>query len=189
MPLPYRLLYAIGITPWEVLRVPPALVDLVEGEAALPPGRALDLGCGTGMSSIYLADHGWEVTGVDMVPRALAVAKERGRHLDQPPRWVCGDVTRLNELNLGGGYTLVLDIGCLFSLRAADRFRVLAELAVATLPGGRLLRFGMTDREDILHNSAGEWRPLWYRHERKARIPLKNASPSWCCLERCQEDL
>jgi 2-polyprenyl-3-methyl-5-hydroxy-6-metoxy-1,4-benzoquinol methylase len=38
--------------------------------AELPAGKALDLGCGTGDSSIYLAQHGWTVTGVDYVPTA-----------------------------------------------------------------------------------------------------------------------
>ena len=50
------------------------LQDLVEGTNDTPPlpaGPALDLGCGTGDSSIYLVQHGWKVTGVDFVPKAL----------------------------------------------------------------------------------------------------------------------
>ncbi len=43
------------------------LVALVEGPDRLTPGRALDLGSGTGRNAIYLARHGWEAIGVEMV--------------------------------------------------------------------------------------------------------------------------
>ena len=50
---------------------------MVEGADRLATGRALDLGCGTGTNSIYLAQHGWETTGVDFVPRAIGIAKRK----------------------------------------------------------------------------------------------------------------
>lgn len=43
--------------------------------AELPPGRALDLGCGEGGDAVWLARQGWTVTGVDLSPTAVA----RGR--------------------------------------------------------------------------------------------------------------
>ena len=49
----------------------------IEGPKVLRPGRAIDIGCGTGTNCKYLLDHGWDVTGVDFVPRALAVAKRK----------------------------------------------------------------------------------------------------------------
>ena len=75
----YDLLYRVG-APWDG---PPRveLVRLVEGgaltPARLPPGRALDLGCGTGANLRYLASHGFEVTGVDFSTVALKVAHQR----------------------------------------------------------------------------------------------------------------
>jgi SAM-dependent methyltransferase len=63
----YRTAYLLGLKVWD-RDVPLAdLVQLVEGASA--SGRALDLGCGTGTDSIYLAQHDWVVTGVDMVPQ------------------------------------------------------------------------------------------------------------------------
>lgn len=48
----------------------------VEAELThLRPGRALDLGCGEGRNAVWLAEHGWQVTGVDFSPVAL----EKGR--------------------------------------------------------------------------------------------------------------
>ena len=69
----YRLLYRSGLVFWQRSAPPADLVALVEGPAALRPGRALELGCGTGTDTTYLATHGWDVTAVDMVPKALDV--------------------------------------------------------------------------------------------------------------------
>ncbi|MGB9302869.1 MAG: class I SAM-dependent methyltransferase, partial [Mycobacterium sp.] len=71
----YRLIYRLGLIIWRRDTPPAELVALVEGPTALPAGRALDLGCGTGTDTIYLATHGWDVTGVDMVPKALDIAR------------------------------------------------------------------------------------------------------------------
>jgi chemotaxis protein methyltransferase CheR len=55
---------------------------LAEVASDLPPGRALDLGCGEGADAIWLAEHGWQVLGVDIsetaLQRAQAAAEERG---------------------------------------------------------------------------------------------------------------
>ena len=71
----YWLAYRLGLAVWRRPTPPADLVALVEGPSALPAGRALDLGCGTGTDAIYLAIHGWDITGVDAVPKALATAR------------------------------------------------------------------------------------------------------------------
>jgi hypothetical protein len=67
----YRVFYALGLRVWEREGPAASLVVVVEGPGAAAPGRALDLGCGSGTDSVYLARRGWDVTGVDQVPRAL----------------------------------------------------------------------------------------------------------------------
>jgi SAM-dependent methyltransferase len=42
-----------------------------------PPGRAIDIGCGTGTNVITLARAGWQVTGVDFAPRAISLARKK----------------------------------------------------------------------------------------------------------------
>ncbi|HAC47103.1 MAG TPA: hypothetical protein DCF65_13715 [Chloroflexi bacterium] len=57
MGIAYRLMYAVGFTPWDrAVAIP--LKELIEGPNALPAGRALDLGSGMGTKSVYMATHG-----------------------------------------------------------------------------------------------------------------------------------
>ncbi|MGH2524937.1 MAG: class I SAM-dependent methyltransferase, partial [Anaerolineales bacterium] len=70
--------------------------ELVRAIADRPAGRALDLGCGTGTNVRYLAEHGWQASGVDFVPGAIARAQRKLRGL--PATLLVGDVTQLEKL-------------------------------------------------------------------------------------------
>jgi SAM-dependent methyltransferase len=54
---------------------------LVETASSLPPGRALDLACGTGRNALWLAQHGWNVTAVDGSPTAIEILRQRAAGL------------------------------------------------------------------------------------------------------------
>lgn len=56
--------------------------QLVAGVADLPPGRALDVGCGEGADAVWLASRGWEVLGIDVSDVALARARAHAAELD-----------------------------------------------------------------------------------------------------------
>ena len=71
MSLAFRVLYAIGLTPWDRDEIAAPLREVAEGPGALPPARALDLGCGTGRHAVFLAQHGWDVTAVLQGPLKL----------------------------------------------------------------------------------------------------------------------
>ncbi len=112
MSLIYQIMYRVGFTPWDTGAIPGELKEFVEGGDALAPGRALDLGCGTGTQTVYMAGRGWQVTGVDDVEAPLRRARARSKAVGSQVDWLKGDVTRLGELGLQSGYTLVLDRGC-----------------------------------------------------------------------------
>jgi SAM-dependent methyltransferase len=136
----YRTAYLLGLKVWD-RGVPTAdLVDLVEGASA--PGRALDLGCGTGTDSIYLAQHGWDITGVDMVPKALAIARRKAAAAGVSPRFVEGDVTRLQDFGVGDGYTLLLDFGCFHTLPRDRRDAYVQSVFEVAAPGAMFLLYG-----------------------------------------------
>ena len=65
---------------------------LVAEVADLPPGSALDLGCGEGRNAVWLAEHGWAVTGVDFSAVALDKAKHLAESRDVNVDWVLADV-------------------------------------------------------------------------------------------------
>jgi SAM-dependent methyltransferase len=66
---------------------------LAEQTRGLRPGTALDAGCGTGADAVWLAEHGWTVTGVDIAPSALAAAAERAARAAVTCSWVEADLT------------------------------------------------------------------------------------------------
>ncbi len=99
--------------PWDTGQPPQALARLVES-GELPPGRAIDLGCGTGTSVVYLAQHGFEVTGVDLAPRAIAKARRKACAAGVSASLLVGDVIHLPEV--AGPFDLAIDIGCFHSL-------------------------------------------------------------------------
>jgi hypothetical protein len=69
--------------------------------------------------SVYLAIHGWDVTAIDMVPKALATARRKAADAGLSLRFIEGDVTRLHDLGVGNGHTLLLNFGYLHTLPPA----------------------------------------------------------------------
>jgi cyclopropane fatty-acyl-phospholipid synthase-like methyltransferase len=137
----FRAAYLFGFKPWDSGVSPPELVAVVEGPDRLAPGKALDLGCGTGTNCVYLAQHGWDVTGVDFVPRAIGAARRKAAAAKVAPRLLVGDVTRLSELGVGTGYGLLFDLGCFHSIPDARRDAYVSAATAAADPGATMLMF------------------------------------------------
>jgi len=135
----YRAMYRFGFKPWDSGVPPPELKDLIEGPAARSPGKALDLGCGTGTNAVYMSQHGWQVTAIDFVPSAIASAKAKAKAANVSPRFIVGDATRLDELGVGDGYQLAFDLGCMHSIPMERRDAYVAGVTRATVSGAALL--------------------------------------------------
>jgi SAM-dependent methyltransferase len=135
----FGLMYRIGFTPWEGHPLPARLQELVEGAGSLSPGRALDIGCGTGDTSIYLAKHGWNVTGIDFVEKAVARARTKGQAAGVRVRFVRGNVTRLRASDIETSFGLLVDNGCFHGLDDHSRDAYLREVSGVAAPGARLV--------------------------------------------------
>lgn len=123
--------------PWDSGVTPPELFSFLEGRS---PGRAIDLGCGTGTNTITLASYGWQVTGVDFIPAAIRQARQKARRAGMKADFVLGDVTRLDRFD--GPYELALDIGCFHSLSEKGKKEYIRQVDRLLAPGGFWFLYG-----------------------------------------------
>jgi cyclopropane fatty-acyl-phospholipid synthase-like methyltransferase len=142
----YRLAYAIGFHPWEDLANHPPfadkLLELVAREEdgyGAPFGPALDLGTGSAVWGVELAKRGWEVTGVDVVEKALRRARKRIEAAGVEMRLVAADVTALREAGVGSGFRLLLDTGTFHGLGDGQREAMGRQVTAVAAPDATLL--------------------------------------------------
>lgn len=150
MLIPFELMYRLRFAPWELRPVVPAWQPITDGPGALPPGRALDVGCGTGRDACYLAGLGWQVTGVDLAGAAIARARRRAAAGGVQVRWVVGDAGALGGLGLEPGYTLLYDIGCIQWLPGPGRAGAAAGMTELAAPGATALLVAFAPARPVL---------------------------------------
>ena len=129
--------YRFSKPPWDSNTTPPEVIAYIEKTSEVLQTsevsmRALDLGCGTGTNSIFLAQHGFAVVGVDFSAKAIATARAKVQRANVTAEFHVADVTRLDFLR--EPFDFVLDIGCLHALDAATRPRYAEHLARLTRP-------------------------------------------------------
>jgi cyclopropane fatty-acyl-phospholipid synthase-like methyltransferase len=121
----FNLRYFRKQIPWDSGISPPELLEFIEKH---PPERAIDLGCGTGTNVITLAQHGWQVSGVDFAPRAIKIAQQKTKAEKIDADLQVGDVTKLRGID--GKFDLALDMGCFHNLgdKKSDYLNRLSEI-------------------------------------------------------------
>jgi SAM-dependent methyltransferase len=132
--------YAAGNIPWDTGITPPEIAAIVD---ELSPGKALDLGCGTGTNVHYLLEHGWQADGVDFVQQAVDIARAKvAAFPDERYRLVRHDVTQLKTCAaLRPPYDLLVDIGCGHSIPAEQEAAYGQDVADLLAPGGVYMLF------------------------------------------------
>jgi SAM-dependent methyltransferase len=123
---------------------------LVAEVGGLPAGRALDLACGEGRNAIWLAERGWQVTGVDFSQVGLEKARRLAAKRGVEVIWVRADL--LDHQPVDGAYDLV--VFPYPHLPAARRREVLKKAAAALASGGTLLMVGH-DRLNLAEGHGG----------------------------------
>ena len=144
----YGLIYrypSVSI-PWGTSRGE-ALVSLVEN-GRVKPCRAIDLGCGAAGNVIYLAQHGFDVTGVDFIPAAIEMSRVRTSEAWVEANFVVDDITNLQHIN--GTFDLLVDSGTLDDLRPSHRDLYMKNVLPLTRQGSLFLLL------------CGEWPPRWW---------------------------
>jgi SAM-dependent methyltransferase len=123
-----------GVTPWDAGRVPDDLRAFVRSN----PGtlRTLVPGCGSGREVRHLAEKGWEVTGLDFSPEAIAAARANaGPYAD---RIVLGDFFAFDP---GAPYEVIYERTFLCAMPRRRWPECAARLAALLVPGGRLVGY------------------------------------------------
>lgn len=126
-----------GSPRWDTGITPPEVYAFLRTH---PPGRALDLGCGTGTNLLTLAEDGWQVTGVEFALIAWRQAKRRLRGHPRVEGVHLGSVAEIDYLR--PPFDLILDIGCFHGLPAEDKAKYRQQVERLLAPGGTYLLYG-----------------------------------------------
>lgn len=113
----FRERYQTGQTLWEINRVDSNLVIMIT-EAGIRPCKALDIGCGTGNNSIWLAEEGFEVSGCDASDLAIKKAIEKSAFYGVECTFFVSDFLLEATTPL---YSLLFDRGCFHCFREVSQ--------------------------------------------------------------------
>lgn len=134
----YEVVYRYFRAPWDI-GAREELVALVES-GRIKPGKAIDLGCGAGANAIYLAQQGFEVTGVDYAKAAIEKARGRAEEAGVQVNFLVDDLTDLRHVS--GQFDFLLDYGVLDDLRLHQREPYIQNMLSLTHPGSHYLLWG-----------------------------------------------
>jgi len=178
--------------PWDAVGVRPDLKSLL-ASGRVDPGRypkAVDLGCGTGANVVFLAQQGFEATGVDFSPVALEKARLRAEDGEVSDRceWVQGDLTAESIEGLDDGFDFFVDFGTLDDLKGPDRQSMANLVARLARPGAVFLEwcfYGVREElpwisfsgtSKLSHIAPGELEELFGAH---FDVEPLSADPEW----------
>ena len=142
----YELFYRYSRMPYET-HISKELIGLVES-GRIPPCRTIDLGCGTGQVAVFLAQHGFEVTGVDFASSGITKAKQRAAATGTKVEFVVNDLNKLQ--NVKGTFDFLVDHGVLDTFPRKDRHLYVQNVLSCAHAGSRFFISGW------------EWLPTWW---------------------------
>jgi SAM-dependent methyltransferase len=123
--------------PWNIETPPETLVRLVESGRVLPC-RTVDFGCGAGNYAVWLATQGFDVTGIDISPSAIALARKTAERQGVSCTFIIADV--LGDLReVQGLFDFAFDWELLHHIFPEDRSRYVANVARLLAPCGKYL--------------------------------------------------
>lgn len=142
----YQFGYRFFKMPWE-LGAREELISLVKS-GKIKPGRAIDLGCGTGDNAVYLAQNGFEVTGVDFSSVAVEKAKQKAKKAGVKIDFLVDDLTNLKKVE--AVFDFFLDYSVFDDLSQKQRDLYLRNVLLLTHSGTRFFLWCF------------EWKTSWW---------------------------
>jgi len=135
--------------PWDTGISPPELLEFIQTHR---PGRAIDIGCGTGTNVITLVRAGWDVTGVDFAPRAIKFARQKLKRAGVRGNLLIRDATKLQGIT--GPFDFAFDLGCFHGISQNGKPKYLNQLDRILAPNGFWLMYGFL-KSDSLQAGSG----------------------------------
>lgn len=126
--------YRNGHMPWDTGH-PSFELQRVVSANTIPPCRAIEIGCGTGTNCVWLAQQGFDVTGVDVASLAIEQAEKRARDAGVKVRFMTADVLQLPDL--GEPFGFFFDRGCYHAVRRSAPRDYAPAVARLLAPGAR----------------------------------------------------
>ncbi len=184
-----------GSTPpsWDIGR-PAHELQRAVNKGLIRPCRLVDLCCGSGTDAVFLARHGFHVTGIDIAPTALSLAQQKAREAGVSVQWLLADILALPKLK---PFDVIYDRGCYHVVRDQGLAAYLETVRRLSHPGTQLLLLaarqdeltrdsdpaGVTEEEiryDFLSRFDLEWlRPIRLESNQPGAGP-----PGWSVLMR-----
>ncbi len=140
--------------PWIFETPPRALIELVDN-GKVKPCKTIDLGCGTGNNALYLVSRGFDVTGIDISPSAIRIAKENSANKGIKSKFVVADVLgSLSEIK--DVFNFAYDWELLHHIFPEDREKYFKNVYKLLKQGGKYLSVCFSE-EDTQFKGSGKY--------------------------------
>ena len=131
--------------PWEIEEPPKELVETLKNKD-IKPGKALDIACGTGNYSIYLAKNTFDVIGVDFSKTALNIARKKANQQKLKIKFIYANVLNLSKI-LNEKFDFILDYSLLHHISSTNIEKFASQFSKLLKKGGRLLLVCYSDKD------------------------------------------
>ena len=130
---------------WDFKHPSPELVAFIASGVIPENGNCLDVGCGSGNEAIFLAQCGYNVTGIDFSKKALEIADKKAKTENVEIKWLSKNITDTGLKS--ETFDFINDRGCFHHINENERQQYADEMCRLLKPGGHLLIRGSRNKK------------------------------------------